>query len=133
MTNEQARRQYFRWFIPTMAVFLGLCVFIAFAAKPAGLPYPVLVALSVMAGAALAFNVWIEWRYIEAIDEFLRSIRIKAVMFAVAVVISVSAVWGLLELTMDVVALPVYYVTVIFAVAYSAAASVLTMRSGGAI
>lgn len=112
-----------------MAAFLGLCLFIAFVAKPMDAPDIILAGLAVIAGMFLALLVWIDWRFINNIDEVLRAIRVQAMMIGIAVVLSLSAIWGFLELTTGVVALPIYYITVIYWVIYGLAATIITIRA----
>jgi hypothetical protein len=133
MTNEKARQQFFLTLFPSMAVFLAISLFIAFAAEPLGLPGTVVTGLAVVAGLLLVNAVWAHWRFINRIDEFLRSIQIKAVLAGLSLILAIASVWGYLEQYLDAPALPIFYLNPIYWLAYGVAAGILTIQAGGEI
>ena len=133
MTPEQATRRYFKIFIPSMIVYLAGCLGTGWAADHMSLPPSVLYGLAIVPIAAMLSVFWGHWRFINEIDEFLRTIQVKALLFGTACVLVVATGWGTLEMFADAPRLQVFWLLPIFWVAYSATATVITKREGGGL
>ena len=131
MTVEQATRRYFEVFIPSMIGYLAGSVGTIWVAEHLNLPPFALYVLASIPIFAMLAVFWGHWRFINEIDEFLRTIQIKAVLFGIACVLVVATGWGTLEMLADAPKLQVFWLMPIFWVSYSAAAVVLTKREGG--
>ena len=131
MTHEQATRRYFKVFIPSMVGYLAGSVGTVWAADHLSLPPFAIYVLASIPILAMLVVFWGHWRFINEIDEFLRSIQINAVLFGIACVMVVATGWGTLEMLADAPKLQVFWLMPIFWVSYSAAALVLTKREGG--
>ncbi|MGI9464624.1 MAG: hypothetical protein ACR2OM_11820 [Aestuariivirgaceae bacterium] len=131
MTPEQATRRYFKIFIPSMIGYLAGSLGITWIADHVNLPPIVLHGLAAIPIAAMLSVFWAHWRFINEIDEFLRTIQIKAVLFGTACVMVVAMGWGTLEMFADAPKLQVFWLMPIFWVCYSAAAVFVTKREGG--
>ena len=81
MTVEQATRRYFEVFIPSMIGYLAGSVGTVWAAEHLNLPPFALYVLASIPIFAMLAVFWGHWRFINEIDEFLRTIQIKAVLF----------------------------------------------------
>jgi len=131
MTTEQATRRYFQIFIPSMVGYLAGTLATIWAADHMDLPPFALYGLAGVPIFAMLCMFWGHWRFINEIDEFLRTIQIKAVLFGIASVLVVATGWGTLEMLADAPKLQVFWLLPIFWTSYSAAAGVLTKRAGG--
>ena len=130
MTQEQASRRYFSVLIPAVIVFLAASYAIKLADTAAMLPPWALYAAAIVPIAALLGMFWAHWRYMNEIDEFLRSIQVKAAFAGLVIVLTIASGWGYLELYAEVTPLPIYWLNPLYWVAYSIASVTITMRSG---
>lgn len=130
MTNEQATRRYFGVLVPAAVVFLGTSYGIKLIDGADLLPPAGLYAIALVPVAMLLSLFWAHWRYMNDIDEFLRSIQIKATLAGLAVVLAIASGWGFLEFYADVPALSIFWLNPIFWVAHAIAAVVLNLRYG---
>lgn len=128
MTEPQAKRRYFKIFVPSMAIYLASLFGISFYAKQADMPQPLLYALCLIPVGALLGWMWAQWRYVNELDEYLKMIQIKGILFGLAVVLAISASWGLMEVLADVPTLKVFHVVTIFCFATGPAIGFLTWR-----
>src|SRR5688572_6350442 len=119
MTNQQATRRYYTVLIPGMVAFLGLSFGLKVAENSDLFPAAALYAGALLPIALMLGMFWAHWRYMNEIDEFLRSIQVKATFAAIAVVLTVATGWGFLELFAEVPALPIYYLNPLFWVAFA--------------
>ncbi|MEP3278199.1 MAG: hypothetical protein ABJN26_15315 [Stappiaceae bacterium] len=131
MTPEQATGRYFKIFVPSMIGYLVGSVGTTWAADNMNLPPAALYGLALVPIVAILSAFWAHWRFINEVDEFLRSIQIKAIIFGIACVMVIASGWGTLELLADAPKLKVFWLLPIFWVSYSAAAIVVTKREGG--
>lgn len=130
MTNAQATRRYFGVLIPGAIAFLGLSYGLKLA-EDAAVPSAVLYAAALLPIVVLVGAFWAHWRYMKEIDEFLRSIQVKAAFVAFTIVLAIATGWGYLELYAELPTLSMYWLNPLYWVAYAVAAVVFTLRSGG--
>lgn len=128
MTNQQATRRYYAVLIPGMVAFLGLSFGLKVAENSDLFPAAVLYAGALLPIALMLGMFWAHWRYMNEIDEFLRSIQVKATFAAIAVVLTAATGWGFLELFAEMPALPIYYLNPLFWVAFAVAHVILSAR-----
>ena len=133
MTYQQAQRRFTATMMIAMAIFLAASFAIARMANMAALPGWALWLMSLVPIATLLFALWAHWRFINQLDEFLRSIQIKAILLGLAVVMSLASSWGYLEAYADAAALPLLWINPIYWIAYSAGVIYFTRRDGGAL
>lgn len=131
MTTEQATRRYFTIFVPSMIGYMAGTLGVTWAADHMMLSPIALYALASIPIVAILGTFWAHWRFANEIDEFLRAIQIKAVIFGVACVLMVATGWGTLEMLADAPKLGVFWLLPIFWVSHSAAMVVITRRDGG--
>ena len=132
MTQEQAGRRYFSFLIPAAMVFLAASLAIKLADKAAMLPPPALYAAALVPIAALLSMFWAHWRYMNEIDEFLRSIQVKAAFAGFIIVLTIASGWGYLEFYADVAPLSVYWLNPLYWIVYGIAAMLFSLQSGAA-
>jgi hypothetical protein len=80
------------------------------------LPPVALYALATIPVVAILSAFWAHLRFINEVDEFLRTIQIKAVIFGIACVRAIASGWGTLELLADAPKLKVFWLLPIFRV-----------------
>lgn len=128
MTESQAKRRYFKIFVPSMAIYLVSMFGISFYEKQGDIPQIVLYALCLVPVGALLGWMWAQWRYVNELDEYLKMIQIKGILFGLAVVLAISASWGMMELLADVPRLKIFHVITIFCFSAGPATGFLTYR-----
>lgn len=133
MTNERAQKLFFLSFFPSMGIFMAITLVIAFATEPLRFPPTLITILAIAAGLALVNSIWAHWRYVNRIDEFLRSIQIKAILSGLGVILTIASVWGYFEQHLDAPTLQVFYLNPIYWCAYGVAAIIMTKQTGGEI
>jgi hypothetical protein len=132
MTNEKATRRYLGFLIPAALVHLGTSYAIKMADNAASLPSPALYAAAIVPVAAMLSMFWAHWRYVTEIDEFLRSIQIKAAFAALTLVMTVATGWGYLELLTEVPTLSIFWLNPVYWIAYSIAVVIFSSRYAAA-
>lgn len=128
MTNEKATRRYLGTLIPAALAFIGASLALKLMENAGLLPLPAVYALSVIPVALILFMFWAHWRYMNEIDEFLRSIQAKGGFAGLVVVLTVATGWGWLELAADAPALSIFWLNPLYWLVYSVAVLWLTPR-----
>ncbi|MEO9526986.1 hypothetical protein [Roseibium sp.] len=131
MTHQQATRRYFMIFVPSMIGYMVATIGVVWARDHADLPAMGLYVLAALPIIAILCTFWAHWRFITEIDEFLRTIQIKAVLFGLVCLMVMASVWGTLENLAGAPALDVFWLVPTFWLSYGAAALVITRRDGG--
>lgn len=75
--------------------------------------------LTIVSIVALLFAIAEQWRFISNLDSHSRERHIKALLFGVALILSISASWGILETNLDVPQLTSLWFIDIFFIGYS--------------
>jgi len=130
MTQKQAHRRYMKLFVPAMAMYLLSMFGISFARKNATMPEPLLYGLAFIPAVFILIWIWGHMRYITELDEYLRGLQVRAIMFGMAVIMAFSTVWGLLEELAAAPAVPIFFIVPGFYFAYGLAYVVIGKRAG---
>lgn len=133
MTCERATRRFFEVFIPSMAGYMAGTLGTVWAQDHLNLPPIALYGLAAIPVAAILGIFWAHWRFVTEIDEFLRTIQIKALLFALVCLMVTASAWGTLENLADAPSLDVFWLVPIFWSCYGLAALVITRRDGGVV
>ncbi|PHR92628.1 MAG: hypothetical protein COA69_07295 [Robiginitomaculum sp.] len=131
MTHKQAHRRYMKLSAALMVLYVVGILGLSLAEKHTNIPRVALYGLTGFPIAAIFGWMWGLWRYVNEIDEFLRAIQIKSIMYGLTIVMGVSTGWGLLEFYSEVPRLPIFYVVPIFSGAYGIAHIIISRREGG--
>lgn len=131
MTNLEAKRRYFRVFIPAMAVFLLTSGAIAWMGEDNLGASPAVYAVAMVPTVAQIALFLAHLRFISEIDEYLRTIQTQAVLFGLAVILCIATGWGYLEALADVPRLHILWLNPIYWIAYGVASTVLSVRATG--
>lgn len=119
MKPTEARKRYFKVFVPSMALYLITILGATSLIKGFEIPIAAQYGLAIIPALAVWWLIWAQARYYREADEFERSRQVTGVMFGVAVMMLLSTGWGLLELLVEAPAFPVFYLFPLFCVAYS--------------
>lgn len=129
MDMQSSFKRYMMVFAPAMVVYLISTFGISWGEKNLGFSTGMLYGLSLVPILAFLAGMWAHWRHVKELDEYLFRVQMNAMMFGLAVVLSVSATWGLLEGLANAPRIDLIFVIVIFAVSYSGAVGFLTFQN----
>lgn len=129
MSNKLARKRYFKIFIPAMlgyiiSVFL-ISVLIDKTAPATGLTY----VLALIPALFVFIWIWSHARFILEIDEFVRMLQIKSVLYGLIGLMAACTAWGFLEFYTPVPAIPIFFVLPGFYLFYGLAAVVISKQN----
>ncbi len=130
MTHKQARRRFTAVLAVSMAAFLLASLGLAWADKNLQLPFFAPWLLVVVPVVALLVPLWAQWRYLGDIDEYLRSLELKAIFAGLVIVLVAASGWGYAELYIDVPHIEMYWLNPLYWIAYSIASTTLFYREG---
>lgn len=133
MDFQRASRRFNRVIAVSMGFFLLACLALSWAGGFRSIPEPVLWAASIIPVAALLTPVWAQWRFINEIDEFLRSIQLRAIFVGLAVVLVVASAWGFVEMYVDATTVSMYWLNPVYWVTYAIASTYFLRRDGVAL
>lgn len=133
MEQKQVKRRYFKIFIPSMIVYVVSVLGISHAENMnwvSGFALYIFAAIPV--GAILTW-FWAQWRFINELDEYLKMLQMKAVMFALAIILSISTGWGLLEMLANAPKLEIFWLVPIGFTSFGLGQAIFQMLEKGAI
>jgi len=128
MTPMQAKKRYFKVFVPSMAAYIITIFSVVTIIKSTELPVWVQYGLAIIPALCVWLTLWAHGRYIMETDEYDRHRQTQAVMIAAAVTLTFSTGWGLLEMLVDAPKFPVFYIFVLFCAAYSGGCAINALR-----
>lgn len=131
MSAKRATQRYYSVMAPAMAIYLGASFGIALFGDGLAIELIYLIALAPILAMLAMF--WAHWRFISEIDEFLRSIHIRALIAGLAVMLIIATGWGYLEQYADAPVLSVFWLNPIFWIAYALSAVVSAGRDWKAV
>jgi hypothetical protein len=129
MNMKSSFKRYMWVLIPAMMVYLVFTFGISWGEKNLGFSTGALYGLSVVPILAFLTGMWAHWRHVNELDEFLRDVQIKGMMFGLAVVLSVSTTWGMLDGLANAPRINLMFMTFFFSVGYSGAVMFLTFQN----
>lgn len=128
MTNKVATKRYARLGIPAMIAYLA-AIFGASFSIDDGDPVTLLTFIIALMPAVFVFLfMWAGARYIMELDEFMRSLQIRAIMWGLTLTTAITTAWGLLEFYTPVPRLPIFYVLPGFYLLYGLASVIVHKR-----
>lgn len=130
MDQGRATRRYYSVFAPVMIMFLAGSFGIAWLEDNTATPNWMLAGLAMIPIAALLSMFWLHWRYVRDVDEYLRQIHVKALLFSAAVALGIGTGWGYLEFYLEAPALPVFWLNPLFWTVYGIAVMAFSLRDG---
>lgn len=126
MTNKEAHKRYFKAFIPSMAgyVLSIMAASIILGGNEAATPLAFI--LAVVPAIFVFIFMWAQARYVMEIDEFMRMLQVKAILWGMVITMGVTTAWGLLEFYTPVIKVPIFFVLPTFYAVYGIASGILT-------
>ncbi len=88
-----------------------------------------LYAVSVIPTLFILAFLWVPWKFVKSLDEYLRALHTEAMMIGAMAAIGIGGSWGVLELIADVPHLPVFYVLPIYFLVYGMSILILKKRA----
>lgn len=129
MTNQRARKRHFSVFIPSMAGYVcsvfGISKIIDKTADPTVMTF----VLALIPAAFVFVWVWSHARYILEIDEFVRLLQIKSILYGLIAMMAMTTAWGFFEIYAGVPAVPIFYVLPGFYLCYGIASIIIGKRN----
>jgi hypothetical protein len=115
MTNS-AQRAYLRRFIPTMFAYVVAMIAVREIMTSAHPPTGALAyALAAVPALPVLGVFWLIGRYlIEEQDEYVRLLLVRQILIATGLTLSLTTLWGFLEILADAPHIPLFYVTVLW-------------------
>ena len=86
-------------------------------------------AISVIPTLFILAFLWVTWKFVKSLDEYLRNLHTEAMMIGALVAIGIGGGWGVMELMADVQHLPIYYVLPIYFFVYGVSVFILKKRN----
>ena len=106
-----AYRRYLRRMIPLSLVYAGSIALASLLIPDHASASVATVALALIPGFAALGWIWAMARLlVELDDEYLRMLEVRKFLVATGFALSITSIWGLLELYTDVPALPIFFV-----------------------
>lgn len=130
MTQKHAHRRYMKLFVPAMAMYVMSMLGISLAKENASMPEPLLYGVAIIPAIFVLIWIWGHMRYISELDEYLRGLQVRAVLFGMAGVMAFTTVWGMLEELAEAPAIPIFYIVPGFYFVYGLAYIIIAKRSG---
>ncbi len=130
MTHQQARRRFTAVLALSMAVFLLSSLALAWADNALELPAFMPWLLVMVPIVAFLTPLWAQWRYLNELDEYLRSLEMRAIFVGLAAILVLASSWGYAELYIDGPRLQMYWLNPVYWIVYSIASTMLNYREG---
>ena len=146
MTEKQALSRYYKISLPAMALYIisiaaavwardGMItsesVFNFWSQGNLGFARAIYYALVLMPIIALCGMAWAHWRFITELDEYLRMIQIKGLLFGLLCILSVATGWGMIEMLLRLPALPIFWLVPIFWLGFSISIGFIKAKDRG--
>jgi hypothetical protein len=128
-----AFRRYLRRFVPLTFAY-GASIALATAVIPDDAPAGIgTIALAVLPGLAVVGWLWAMVRLlVELDDEYLRMLEVRKFLVATGTTLTVTSVWGILELYTSVPKLPAFFVFPLWCLGLAVGAVLNLLRFGSA-
>ena len=128
MTHQQARRRFTTILIVSMALFVAVSLGLAWAGGAPQVPPVLSWLLAAIAVVALLTPLWAQWSYLGGIDEYLRSLELRAIFAGLVTILLVASGWGYVELYLDGARLQMYWLNPLYWIVYSIAHVAVGLR-----
>lgn len=118
MDLKQIKKRYRRGFTIAMGSYMIGMIGISVLTRYFFVAEYVILGLTIIPIVALLYGIAVHWNFVNSLDEYLRARQIKAMVFGLALMLAISASWGILEVIADVARLPSLWFLVIFCAGY---------------
>ena len=146
MTEKQATNRYYKAFIPAFLLYVvgilaavwardnlitAQSVFDFWSQNQIELAQVIYYLLALIPIVAIYGIAWAQWRLVSELDEFLRMIQIKGLLFGLLCILAIATGWGLLEMLIRAPKLPIFLIVPIFMVCQSVSIGFIKAREKG--
>lgn len=146
MTEKQANNRYYKAFIPAFFLYVvgillavwardnlidAQSVFDFWAHNPIEWAQQIYYLLALIPIVAICIVAWAQWRFINELDEVLRMVQIKGLLFGLLCILAIATGWGLLEMLIRVPQLPIFWLVPIFIICQSVGIGFAKARERG--
>lgn len=146
MTEKQALHRYYKIALPALGVYItsiiiavwardgmisSVSVFNFWSHDNMGLAKAIYYALVITPIIAICAMAWAHWRFITELDEYMRMIQIKGLLFGLLCMLAVATGWGMIEMLLRLPALPVFWLVPIFWLGFSISIGVIKAKERG--
>lgn len=128
MTNKEAKKRYMRVFVPAMIGYILSICGASIVLGDGDSATPLAFTLALIPALFVFIFMWAQARWVQEIDEFMRMLQIKALMWGVMATTAATTAWGLFEFYTPVPKLPIFYVLPIFYGVYGIASGIIHKR-----
>lgn len=114
--KNPAQRAYLRRFLPIMLFYVVAILSVTAIMRSSHAPTGALAyALSALPALPIIAVFWIMGRYlIEEQDEYVRLLQVRQILIATGLTLSLTTLWGFLEILADAPHIPLFYVPVLW-------------------
>lgn len=128
MDLKQNKKRHYVTFFLLMGIYAIGMAGVSLIKEYMDWPVYIIYALTIVPIVALLFAIAEEWRFITNLDEYSRERKTKALLFGLALILSISAFWGVLENNLDVPQLTSLWFIDIFYIGYSMSETYIKFR-----
>ena len=128
MDEKQNKKRHFVTFFLLMGIYAIGMSGVSLIKQYTDWPIYVVYGLTIVAVVALLFAIAEEWRFITNLDEYSRTRKIRALLFGLGLIVSISAFWGILEINLGVPQLTSLWFIDIFYIGYSVSETYLKFK-----
>lgn len=125
MNNKEAHKRYFKVFVPSMAGYLVSIVGATWLTNMTDTVSLLHFILALIPAGFVFMFMWAQARYVVEIDEFMRMLQVKAMMWGIIITMAATTAWGLLEFFTPVPKVPIFFVLPVFYGIYGVTSGVL--------
>jgi len=129
MSSERATYRYLSVFAPAMLIYISSGFAISYVDKQNAISPMLLYLASCVPVLALMLSFYAQWRFVSEVDELLRLIHFKAMIFATASMLLIVTCWGTFELFAGAPEMPIFWLLPVFWVTHSLGTIVLSKRA----
>jgi hypothetical protein len=128
MTNKQASTRFMKIFIPTMILYSVSCFAVPEILKMSDFAKPIVYAISLIPALCIGVALWAQWRQAMEVDEYMRHLQLRAMVFSLGCILAVSAAIGFLQFYAGLENFSVFFAIPAFYVFHAMGMFVLTRR-----
>lgn len=127
--RSPAMKSYMRRFIPTMAIYVAVVMAVSLAFDRFAFTGPFAWALAVAPALPVIGVIVIMGLYLkEEADEFPRAVMMESMLWGIGVTLTVTTLWGFVEIYTDAPKLPVFWAFPIFCMSMGLAQPLVRRR-----
>ena len=128
MTNKQASIRFMKVFVPTMILYSVSCFAVPEVLKMSDFAKPIVYAISLIPALCVGIALWAQWRQAMEVDEYMRHLQLRAMVFSLGCILAISAAIGFLQIYAGLNNFSVFFVIPAFYIFHGIGMLALTRR-----